>query len=97
MSLCGSAFLLTISLGILSGHCGSALEMVVELISYNYPDYYIGVEDTTSYRAVIKRSAKPDQWKMIHPGLCGVSGSASYQLKGTNWTTLMVLVILRIS
>lgn len=49
----------------------------VELQSYNFPDHYIG-----SHRgdeAFINKAAVPEQFKLISPGLCGTTGTVSFQ------------------
>lgn len=49
----------------------------VEMQSYNYPDHYIGLRHGN--QVFITRTAAPKRFKLISPGLCGVTGTISFQ------------------
>ncbi len=54
---------------------------VVELQSYNYPNYYIGVTGNAGY---IVKQAHPEQWIIVSPGLCGLPNTISFQSAGNS-------------
>ena len=49
----------------------------VQLQTYNLPDHYIGLRNGD--QAFINKEAVPKQFKLISPGLCGTTGTISFQ------------------